>query len=82
MHYHRHHPPGSDDNCTGEQADSEHQGDPSAGGGAGGGTGGEKVDDLFTNSCKSFEEQKLCNSSWRTCATCATLNAYLKASSS
>ena len=48
MHYHRHHPPGSDDNCTGEQADSEHQGDPSAGGGAGGGTGGGEVDDFFT----------------------------------
>ena len=47
-HPYRHPPPRDDDNCPGEQADSEHQGDPSAGGGAGGGTGGGKVDDLFS----------------------------------
>ena len=70
------HPPAlDDDNCTGEQADSEHQGDSSAGGGAGGGTGGGKV---FTKQIV-VEEQKLNNSCWR---IYATLNAYLKASSS
>ena len=64
-HPYRHPPPRDDDNCPGEQADSEHQGDPSAGGGAGGGTGGGKVDDLFTK--QIVQQQKLYNSCWRIC---------------